>query len=207
MGMFDNYTNLNPDYIPNNTFDNEDIKYICDKDILPHKLYNVKKNFTGYQWNNTDRFNWTISVDKNIRVAKDAIIYEKSGEAPDIRTVGTRLGQHAYNIQDAKSWTFCGRTETIYMWVEDDYIIYPVNGTKHITINTNMEDKYIKVTIFNFRWESIFESIGNIGESELSIDINDSVANILTPGVYYVTVEICGDTESKLDNKYMIAIS
>lgn len=206
MGMFDNYNNINPDYIPNNTHNNTELKYMCIKNSLPRKIFDIKNNFIGYHWYTGERFEHTVSVNKSIQVENDAIIYTEEGQCPTITTVATHTGQHAYNTKDSKSWTFCGKDKNTYIWVEDNYLVYPLKGDKTITLCTDMNNKYIHFNIFNFRWESIYEKNGNIGESELSVSIDESLSEILVPGVYYVIISIGSDAVKRLFEKYMFIV-
>ena len=206
MGMFDTYDNLNPDYIPDNSTPTPLEKYITINPKLPKPLYNVKGTFLGYKWNHGEYFDFNISVNSIIKINSMSLIFEKSGEIPDNNTVGEFEGQKAYNIVDAKSWTFVGKTECIYMWVEDDELIYDINGDKCIEINTDMTNKYILLNIFNFRWESIYEQESKIGESSITINVNEEISKKLTPGIYYCTVKICSEDTCQIKNKFMIWI-
>ena len=110
MGMFDNYDNLNPDYIPNNTTKYIDKYYLTINSQIPRPLYDIKNNFLGYSWDNGEIFDFNMSVDDMITIRENSIIYDTPGESPDTYTIGEIEGQQAYNVVDAKSWTFSGKT-------------------------------------------------------------------------------------------------
>ena len=207
MGMFDTYDKLNPDYIPNNTTDYKDIYYLTIDSEIPRPMYDIKNNFLGYTWDKGEIFDFNISVDDMITVRENSIIYEHSGEQPDIYTVAEVEGQQAYNIVDCKSWTFSGKTENLYIWVEDTELTYPVNGDKSIMINTDMTDAHIQLDIYNFRWENIHTQNGEIGESDIVLHIDEEISKLLKPGVYYVTLKICSEETQFIKSRFMININ
>lgn len=205
MGMFDTYDSLNPNYIPDNSTNKiEQYKYI-EKE-LPYKVYDIKNRFVGYKWNYNDRFVFPISVDNTICVDEDALIYTNKDECPDTHTVGTHIGQKAYNTIDSKSWTYCGESNNIYLWVEDDFIIYSAKGDKEITLSTDMNERKIEVTIYNFKWEVVYKHMGDIGASTTHINIDNELNEVLVPGLYYVVINISGEDTSQMFSKYNIII-
>lgn len=64
MSIFDNYDNLSGDYIPNNMCSNITTPSI--EDTLPRVVNNIKGNFIGYSWYNTEEFEWELSTNENI---------------------------------------------------------------------------------------------------------------------------------------------
>lgn len=206
MGMFDRYDNLNPDYIPNNTTNYIDRYYVTINSDIPRPLYDIKQRFIGYTWDRNERFNFEISANDMITVRENSLIYDKTGEAPDKNTVAEVEGQKAYNVVDAKSWTFVGKTNNLYIWVEDTELIYPINGDKSIVIYTDMTNSYIELNICNFRWETLHTQIGEVGNSTIVLNIDDKISEVLTEGIYYVTLKICSENEKILKNRFMINI-
>lgn len=206
MGMFDKYDRLNPEYIPDNSSEYLD-EYTSLDEILPRPLYDARNRFIGYSWNRDDNFDFVISVNNIIGVARDSIIYNIPGECPDKCTIAEREGQQAYNTADAKSWTYIGRTDDFYVWIEDAELTYPFNGDKSITIQTDMTDKYIELDIFNFRWEKVHSVISSSNQSNIVLKIDDEMNKKLTSGIYYMTVKICSENSVQLKNKYMISIN
>lgn len=205
MGMFDTYDKLNPNYIPDNSTDKVE-QYKCIKNELPYKVYDIKGRFVGYKWNYNDRFVFPISVNNTICVDEDALIYTNKDECPDIYTIGTHEGQKAYNTIDSKSWTYCGESDSIYLWVEDDFIIYPVKGEKEITLSTDMNERKIEVTIYNFRWNVVYKQVGDIGASTTHINIDNELNKVLIPGLYYMVINISGEDTSQMFSKYKIIV-
>ena len=205
--MFDNYDKLNPDYIPNNTTTYLDTEYLTIDSEVPRPMYDIKNNFIGYTWDEGESFDFKMSVDDMITIRRNSLIYEKAGEHPDVYTVAEVGGQQAYNVVDAKSWTFTGKSSNLYIWVEDDELTYPVNGDKSIMINTDMTDAYIELDIYNFRWEKIYSQNGEVGNSDIVLHIDSEMSDILKPGVYYVTLKICSEKEQFVKSRFMININ
>jgi hypothetical protein len=142
-----------------------------------------------------------------IAILNDSIVYNNVGEEPDNQTVGKRIGQQAYNTVDAKSWTYVGKTENLFIWIPDDELTYPTGGDRSIVIHSDMTNRCAQLNIFNFKWESIFEAKSEIGESKVSIDINEETSKQLKPGIYYCTLKIVGDNECRLKHKFSIVIN
>ena len=207
MGMFDTYDRLNPNYIPNNTTNYKDLYYSTIASEMPKQLYDAENNFIGYSWDKNEIFDFKISVDDMITVRENAIIFNKPGECPDTYTVATVSGQQAYNVVDCKSWTFSGKTENLYIWVEDEELTYPINGDKSIMINTDMTDAYIQLDIYNFRWENIYTQNGEIGQSDIVLKINEEISDILKAGIYYLTLKICSENKNFIKSRFMINIT
>ena len=204
MGIFDNYENLNPDYIPDNSSEKPSDERKCLNEKLPRKAFNVKGNFVGYRWNYGDTFDLTFTVNKQIAVYSNSIVYDVSGESPSITTVG-KIGQQAYNIVDIKSWTCVGTSEGVYIWVEDECVSYPVDGDRYIDFVPNMKDKTLKVELYNFRWESI-KTFTQIGQNEIVVSVDKYLSEELKPGVYYCIVKVQGDTIEEVIQKTLFIV-
>ena len=204
MGIFDNYENLNPDYIPDNSSEKPSDERRCLNEKLPRKTFNVKGNFVGYRWSYGDIFDLTFSVNKQIAVYSDSIVYDVSGAFPSTTTVG-KISQQAYNIVDLKSWTCVGINEDVYIWVEDECVSYPVNGDKYIDFVPNMKNKTLKVELYNFRWESI-KTFTQTGQNEIVVSVDKDTSEELKPGVYYCLVKVQGDEDTAVKQKTMFII-
>lgn len=63
MSIFDNYDNLGVDYIPNNMCSNITTPSI--EDTLPRVVNNIRGNFIGYSWYNTEEFEWELSTNED----------------------------------------------------------------------------------------------------------------------------------------------
>ena len=207
MGMFDKYDNLNPEYIPDNSSPKDIEDYISINKVLPRTLNDVRGRFIGYSWNYGEFFKFKISVDNMITIKEDSLVYDKTEEKPNESTVGKYEGQKAYNTVDGKSWTYVGKTDMLYIWVEDKELSYPIDGDTSIIIHRDMKDSYVLVEIFNFRWEPIYSQQSEIGESTIFIDVNEELSNKLQTGIYYCTVKICSEESCLLKDKFMISIN
>lgn len=64
MSIFDNYDNLSKYYIPNNMCSNITTPPI--EDTLPRVVNNIKGNFIGYSWYNTEEFEWDLSTNEDV---------------------------------------------------------------------------------------------------------------------------------------------
>jgi hypothetical protein len=142
-----------------------------------------------------------------IEILEDSIVYTKVGESPDNYTVGTREGQQAYNTADGKSWTYVGRTDNLYIWIEDEECTYPVKGDKSIVIHSDMTGKYAQLTIVNFRGESVLELNSGVGESKIVITIDEETSKILIPDIYHATLKIVGENDCIIKNRFIISIN
>ena len=210
MGMFDNYNNLNPDYIPDNVSPTPDVEFTTLESLLPRPQYDLKGKLVGYSWNHGDHFKFELSTDDKVKIFEDAIIYNGIGDAPDDYTEGTRVGQQAYNTAESRSWTYVGKSNDFYIWVEDEEFTYPANGTKPLTVHTNMLGKYAQLNIFNFRWEPIVEVKSAMGNPSVTLDVDEEISNKLKPGIYYCTLKIIDEDECtmcRVKNKFTITIN
>lgn len=205
MSMFERYDNLNPDYIPDNSTPVIDFVKQLDSE-LPLKMYDSKYRHIGYRWNASDRFDTQFSVADTIRVSADAVIYRTSGQAPDMYTTATREGQKAYNTVDRKSWTFVGKTEDAFIWVQDDTFIYPVRGVVPLTLEHGIENARAKLCIYNFRWELIKEIFSDIDESSVHFTYDDEMAQLLKSGVYYAVLYIVTPDDIILKNRFYLLV-
>ena len=205
MGMFDSYDSLDPNVIPDNISSKPSDTYKVLDDELPHKMYSIKGNFIGYNWSYGDEFTFKASPNKSIKVLADSLIYINNDECPNTRTVGYK-GQQAYNIVDYKSWTCVGNIDGLYIWIEDDDVTYPVNGTIEISFAQDMSDKVLRLDIYNFRWEKI-KTYETIGEPTITCIIDENTYKFMPSGIYHATLTMSDDNVSKVVDKFMISIS
>lgn len=204
--MFSSYDRLNTEYIPDNTVQYcEHIK--LDMPHTPELLLDKNNNIRGYKWNSSERFERTFSVDDIIRVANDAIVYTVSGDGPDVDTEGSREGQQAYNIADGISWTYIGRTETIHLWIQDEKFIYPVHGVKPIPLKEPLTAaQFVKLVVYNFRWEPVFETHSELGDSVVNFKYDDELASVMKSGTYYGVLSICDDVQTRIDKTFYLVV-
>ncbi len=207
MGMFDNYDNLHPDYIPDNTTSgpSNDRKYLDEK--LPKKAFNIKGTFIGYKWTYGDTFELVFNVNQTIKVYSNSIIYRESGKHPTTGTKG-ETGQQAYNLVDVKSWTCVGISSGLYIWVEDDCVSYPSDGDTEIVFIPNESENIevsMKVEIYNFRWEP-FDTYSKSGAMTVSVTMDKDTSLKYKPGVYYCLVKVLSGEKSTLQQKTMFIV-
>ena len=207
MSMFENYDNLNEDYIPDNTPYKSSNSFQTLDNTYPKPLYDKNDKFIGYTWNYGEYFTLNLSVNDRLTVSKDSIIFNNHNEKPETYTEAKSVGQKAYNVVDAKSWTFVGHASDVYVWIEDDCLIYPTDGNKVIYINRDMTNKYVQLNIFNFKWEPLLEFKSDIGQSQIQLKMDEAITEQLKPGTYYSTLKIVGEDECKLKDKFTIIIN
>lgn len=203
MGMFDNYSNLNPNYIPNNLI-SRDYIYTTIDDEMPKDAKNILGIFSGYKWNKGEEFDFNLSCDFKIKVDPKSIIYKKSGESPTTDTVGYP-GQNAYNTIDIASWTCTGKLEGHYIWVKDDDLTYPINADMELEMTPNMENSSLVLKIYNFRYEFKEEHISD-NSSILSIHIDDEFYKKFTKDLYPIELFLIKDNKTRLIQKSCIII-
>ena len=206
MSMFDNYDNLSTDYIPNNSYTETFSDYVAVDDKLPRIAKDIKGNFVGYAWDYGDVFDLVFDVSETIRVRDDSLIYTTSGKKPDEFTAGLYSGQQAYNLADAKSWTFVGKSAGFYVWIEDEEITYPVDGKKQLTLFTDMSNKIVEVNIYNFRWE-LMHSFKASNTNKIVCKIDTTLTENMPRGVYYCTVRVTGNSTSILRKKCRLIVN
>lgn len=204
MSIFDNYDNLHPDYIPDNTSPSisNDRRYFDEK--LPKRVCNIKGNFVGYKWTYGDTFDLTFTVEDTINVYSNSILYNKIGEQPTTETAG-ETGQQAYNLVDVKSWTCVGISSGLFIWVEDDCVSYPADGDMSITFTPFNTEKQIEVEIYNFRWELV-DTYSNLGATTIKIVVDKDTSIKYKPGVYYCLVKAINGEQSTLQQKTMFIV-
>lgn len=203
MSMFDNYDNLSPDYIPDNTSPKPSDRY-STTDVVPRPAYNIKGNFIGYEWNYGDTFELKLTIAETIHVATNSIIYHLTTQCPSTSTVG-RPGQQAYNVADVKSWTCVGHSDGLYIWVEDDVVTYLEEGDTELTLLPDMKGRTLQLDVYNFRWE-LFHSFSSVGTPELVCLMDNVTSEKFKPGVYYTTLKVLDGESTMLKDKYMFIV-
>ena len=194
--MFTNYQNLSEYYIPNNlskSFDKPQsyTKLNPIESSKPYELYNAKGELEGYYWNYGSILNLEFTIDGEITVENNAIIYKRTGAAPTSSTAG-RLGQKAYNIIDLKSWKCVAVHAFEYVWELESEFIYPSFGQSvYISAEDYLKDKYVTFTIYNFRYEPVYAKTIPASATIL-VPINEELSKQLVRGVYYCSLEISG---------------
>lgn len=196
--MFTNYQNLSDYYVPNNLS-----KYICTPTSYtskldpteaskPYELYDAKGNLEGYYWYKGDQVVLDFSIDGEITVECNALIFTTPGEEPNLHTEA-RLGQMAYNVIDFKSWKCVAYFKDMYVWELQPEFVYPLGGDKSVFIDASdyMKDKVLTFTIYNFRLEPIYNKNFE-GTSSFKMYINKELSDSLNKGIYYCSLEVSG---------------
>lgn len=202
--MFERYDKLNPSYIPDNTTPKQDFDYATVEKVVPEIAYSAKGTPIGYKWNFGEEFELKFSAATVIKVAEDSLVYEISAVGPTPTTRGIR-GQQAYNIIDCKSWTCVGSSGGFYIWIEDDELIYPTEGTKQITLVPYTQGKELQVQFYNTRWELIYSLVA-LDAADVYLQINKETSEIFKPGVYYSVLKLAGDNDVSILDKQMLIV-
>ena len=204
MDMFSSYDKLDPDHIPQNTSPEINNEYEILDTSPPRDEFNVKGEKVGISWTHGEIFDINLSASTKIYVAENALVFHEPEEIPDNYTEGVK-GQQAYNTFLNLSWTCVGKRSDAYIWVQDDNIIYPTNGTKEIYMCPNMSDKSLLLQIYNFRGEEIYR-LEKWGVNEITLKVDTYINEILKPSVYRYTLKIIGNESVEVVDDYKIIV-
>lgn len=204
MDMFKTYDNLSDNYIPNNTVSDTIGDYKTINNTSLRKVFNAKGSFVGYGWDYGDTVTLRFSCAQSITVSSDSLVYETANEHPTSHTVG-KVGQQAYNTVDSKSWTCVGETDGAYIWVQDEGVVYPSDGTKVVTLAPDMTDKELVVELYNFRWE-LLHSFSKQGAIDISCEIGKDISNTLKSGIYYSLLKVISSGTADVKQKTMLIV-
>lgn len=197
MGMFLNYHNIADNYTPNNLVKRfptgKSYTKLCSQAASkPYEEYDIKGNLIGYYWHYQQTLNLEFNIDGEITIESDALVLTTAGETPDIAQ-GT-INQRAYNIVDLRSWTCTAQVGSTYVWTEDSEFTYDENGTKDVYISAEdyLKDKYVQVTIYNFRMNPIHTQKFK-GSPKVILAIDKELSQKMTCGVYYCEAVVFDD--------------
>lgn len=206
MSMFDNYANLNSNSIPYNITVILPAQRVEYSDEIPRKEYNVWGDFIGYSWNYGDTFNLQFHIEPVISVEQDAIVYTATNDAPTTATVGT-FNQRAYNTVDLKVWVCKTYDQTVYVWEEQNAFTYPVNGTKAITLlsDVSLLPRKVSVDIQDFRRE-VIDTFDVDWGSTISVPIDKELSAKLLKGLYYCVVTVFTDSSSTFNSECTLIV-
>lgn len=196
MGMFSNYDNITPNYIPNNIKCSFPVvKSYTKLDPVqaskPYEEYNTKGELVGYFWRYGETLNLEFNIEGEITVESDAIIFACSGDEPTLETKG-KLNQRAYNIADLRSWTCVNIVDELhYVWEEDQEFTYDESSDTKIYISAKdfLQDKNIKIALYNFRHELIHEEVVD-GTPKVIFSIDTELSKQLKRGLYYCSLTV-----------------
>lgn len=203
MNMFFNYDNLSEKYIPNNSTPQDSGSVETINNTLPLPFYNIRGTFLGYTWTLGDTFIWPVTVNKNIKVEYDAILFNEADMMPDKSTEGY-TGQKAYNTVDIKSWTCLGTIDDTTIWSQDDTFTYPTYGVAEINLTPKI-DGQLEFKIYDFRWEHI-KTFSNSSDNTLLINVDKELNEMLSQGVYYGVLSVINEDKARILTKYMLHI-
>jgi hypothetical protein len=196
--QFNNYENIDINYIPNNSLITPIKKQKTIYKNIPYKEYDRKGRLRAYYWNYKDQFTLNIDFDKTYYVDEDAIVYTLNGEAPTKDTIG-KIGQYCYNTADILCWQCIGIIDEQYLWKQKDSFIIPSYGTKKIFINPDFTNSVLEVNILNFRRE-VIDTILLTSLENIDYCIDEELANLLIPGLYFITLTLKDENELLVDD-------
>lgn len=194
MGIFDNYQNLDNTYVPNNLSQSFPKKIPCCKPQFkkPFEDYNAEGKLIGYYWYYGNTVSLHFNITGEIIVEDTDIIYTAIGQGPTVNTTGP-IGCKAYNVIDLLSWTLVSIHDNSYIWEQDSQFICPNNGQRNVyfTAEQFLKNRYVKITILNFRKEPIYQETF-AGDQSIVLNIDENLSAKLIKGVYYYNLEIFG---------------
>lgn len=220
MSMFTPYENLNPNYSPNNINIPSPSPRRKLYQYLPIEERNIVGKFVGCSFNYGDTLSLVFDINPKIKVEEDAIIYpivneeEETEEAPTSSTEG-HYGQRAYNTVNMKCWVCKTLDQTVYEWEEEKDFTYPCDGTKEIVVKLygdSIENKSFEVTISNFRMEEVVtfstdkEPRVTSGINNIKIFIDEETSKLLLKGLYYTTVKMVDEANTKIIYEYTLIV-
>lgn len=194
MGIFDNYQNLDNAYVPNNLSQLFPKKIPCHRPQFkkPFEDYNAEGKLIGYYWYYGNTVSLNFNITGEIIVEDTDIIYTAIGQRPTVNTVG-QIGCKAYNVIDLLSWTLVSIHDNSYIWEQDSEFICPNNGQRNVYFTSEqfLKNRYVKITILNFRKEPIYQETF-AGDQSIVLNIDENLSAKLIKGVYYYNLEIFG---------------
>lgn len=200
--MFLNYHNIANNYQPNNLIKSfphsyEESKLAPVEASKPFEEYNIKGELIGYFWRYGETLNLEFNIDGEITLESDALIYKSHGVGPTENTFA-KVGQRAYNLLDLTSWTCVARVSANkYLWEQDAEFTYPNNGAKKVYISAEdyLKDKFIDVTLYNFRMEPI-HTYTTSATASIIFPIDKDLSKTLVKGIYYCSVQVYNEEVS-----------
>ena len=190
MGVY----NTNDNIYQTNLTKNDLFNFERPNGQLPYGEYNALGELVGYSWYYGDTINLTIAIDGAITVNNSDIIYTAIGDAPTTSTVGF-IGQKAYNVIDLISWECIVATSDNYTWRQDPVFTYPLNGGKtvYITADEYLKGKVARVTIYNFRYEKVYEKDLE-ASNRINLLIDEELSKEFIRGTYYLTLQVSDES-------------
>lgn len=193
MSLFDNYTNLDPTYSPNNQYKELTEISVFNNDVF-QKKYNALGELVGYGWHYGDKFSFSLSMNDCISIESNAIVYTNANESPSENTYAD-FGDKAYNIIDLKCWECQSLGQTVYRWEEKNKFEHPRTSDRHITLmnNSHLANKTVIMHIYNFRGENIYTQSYICDQNAcVLVNVDEDISKTLISGTYrfeFVTEE------------------
>ena len=160
--MFANYSNLNQDYVPNNTKKDKWLKREFYKDNsyetideLSNLYHRYKATDEGLEFTYGQEIKFDFDVDDIAYVEKDAIVSYVAGEEPTESTAGN-LGQYFYNIADYKVWKCTSLGQTVYRWEQLERFSIPQTNVGQKVKLSEVNDA-ITCVVFDKRGEIAYQ--------------------------------------------------
>lgn len=219
MGLLDNYNNLQADYIPNNfnqcVEQNLNNQFAPENKTRPYIEYNERGEQIGYYWYQGDTVEFEFDLIGEITLQYDSIIYNIPNKSPTSETIG-KLNQLAYNIVDKKEWKCTSINNNIYTWEEVEYSIPNWGSNYYITAEEYLKDKYIRIQLFDFRHNPIYNSqnidkfpsertlmdgtlVTTKASSQIIFNIDSTLSSQLGRGTYYLSLILYDENENYVD--------
>lgn len=162
-----------------------------------------------------DTYQVFIPLNCYILINNNDIVYSQRGVAPKENTKAI-LWSRAYNIEELRSWQCIeidsSGEEDKFIWEEDKEFKY-FNGTIPVYLpNSYYNDKVIKLTIYNFRYEQLYET-ELVAEKEVTFNVSEEINNecFNKKGSYFCKVTMIDPLHSDiktamLPNDFVIVI-
>lgn len=206
--MFDNYDNLQQNYVPNNLDKKFPTPRHCPKVMpcrpdKPYEMYNELGELIGYFWYYGDTVTLQFDIFGEYTVEQNAIIYYESGQVPTTETKSI-VGGHCYNVPDHKVWV-CTRVENgVYTWEErswDDIESPCASKPIYVDAEDYLKGKTLYFTIYNFRGEKIYEETIE-ATTDAVFNVDEELSKTMVRGTYTVTLILFDPTDGTYETLF-----
>ena len=225
--MFDSYDNLSEDYIPNNMFPLPPAVSLTvnDTNILV-KRDHCGGQIIGFSWNYGDTVSIPLSLNLNIAVYPNDIVYSKDKTmSPNSHYTIAEIGDRFYNTLSLKSWRldsiipvagYSILTEEPYNFKDQYYYYYELVDSEYIPLgeevefeeNTYYRDNFVYLWIEDEKLTFFSDGVTPV---TLSPDLEGKIAKVVISNFRHekmfeyeykensFNVEIDAETSSKLN--------
>jgi hypothetical protein len=180
--MFENYDNITTTNKCNGANN-------CKSFNSPYEDYDEKGNLIGYKWAYGSTIDLDFNLSGQISFPSDSIIYKEANQTPTMQTVG-EINSLAYNVVDLKKWQLKAIVNGEYIWQEESIYNTPNEGDLncYITADDYLKHKKLIFKLFDNNLCKVDEKIYD-AESSITYTINKELADKLTKGIYYFSLE------------------